>query len=553
MREGRASKKMPAMALFLLISLHAPARAIDEQPLWSAVQAGDLARVEELLRQTPAMIREVHSGRPVLHWTSDAKMIRLLVSHHADIGARDGEGLSPIEAAAQRGDLAALEALQPKKADLNVLSPSAQFPLLFGIRADANREAVVKFLLERGANPNLFSGYSTLWEAVDVGDARVIRLLLDYGANLHGLDGSPILAKVRSTNLNLLKFLLEQGKRVDPEFEFDDRSLLYIVPGPYPAESRASVEEVRKYDQAALPAVQFLAENGADKNAASQEGYVLDQAESSGLVSIASYLRKIGAMSLARSRENCNVEAHTGIRASPKKRVSQYHCYNNVWDCDDSVNQALRQAEGSRWGPFDFQCAEGRVVRLYVSTSSAIRSDWVGFIRENPQLFNLGASPEFQLQKGNRSFQYYQGLPVNYGIHHWERIGEGLNGDENWVEFLVSLTDTSGWQFSPQFAVDRDEAVAIAKKYFEPHRPREVSDWRVIAVSSSIRTNVPPGSDCPPGPAAVWHVMATGEFTVQGVGNAFGKSMEAFVDAKSGMPCSFSGTGEDYRRKRRRG
>lgn len=221
-------------------------------------------------------------------------------TNEPDKSARDSFGLSLIETAAQRGDLDALRAMELQAKDLNVAGPTGHTPLFWAVEAQKNRKKVVEFLLSKGADPDFSTGYSPpcpLEFAVAQGDWEVIRVLLDSGADVNGFGGRPFLAAVNSRNIRLMEFLLKRGAKVDPKLPFAGSPLLYIVRGPHRIDTPSSPEEIRIYDRDFLPVVKFLIGNGANKDAQDLGESVLFQAEHRGLISIATYLRKVGATS----------------------------------------------------------------------------------------------------------------------------------------------------------------------------------------------------------------------------------------------------------------
>jgi ankyrin repeat protein len=94
--------------------------------------------------------------------------------------------LSPLSAAARAGDSSVMGALLDRGADPNAAGrDGTRWPPLMHAVHTRQFEAA-RLLLDRGADPNVSSnGYTALMIAADDGDARLLALLLDYGADAY--------------------------------------------------------------------------------------------------------------------------------------------------------------------------------------------------------------------------------------------------------------------------------------------------------------------------------------------------------------------------------
>lgn len=145
------------------------------------VKAGDLAQVQRMLDVDPAL-----SSRP----TSMAVTALLVAVYygHLDI-AREIAGRRPVDLfeAAALSDVHRVEALLDEDAGaVNDFSADGFTPL--GYAAYFNHPAIVRTLLDRGADPNLRSnnglGVVPLHSALSGNHRQIADMLLDSGANI---------------------------------------------------------------------------------------------------------------------------------------------------------------------------------------------------------------------------------------------------------------------------------------------------------------------------------------------------------------------------------
>jgi ankyrin repeat protein len=132
--------------------------------------------------------------------------------------------------AAQRKDLAALESLVAKRADLNTAQPDGTTALHWA--AHWNDARTVAMLLRAGANPKAVNRYgaSPLSEAVVSGSAAMIQSLLDAGADpktLTTADGETVLmTAARAGNLDAVRLLLDRGADVNAREKYKGQTAL---------------------------------------------------------------------------------------------------------------------------------------------------------------------------------------------------------------------------------------------------------------------------------------------------------------------------------------
>ena len=110
----------------------------------------------------------------------------------ASVGGGVGAGPGPIapgalHAAVKSGDLAAVNDLIARGAELEARTPDGWTPLIEAVRQDVR---IVTALLDAGANVNAATamGYTALQRAAGQGRAEVVRLLLSRGADPGAVD-----------------------------------------------------------------------------------------------------------------------------------------------------------------------------------------------------------------------------------------------------------------------------------------------------------------------------------------------------------------------------
>ncbi|KAG4433225.1 hypothetical protein IFR05_011279 [Cadophora sp. M221] len=97
------------------------------------------------------------------------------------------------------------------------LIPKITKPLLTAIeRLPGGIEAVVKLMLEQGADPNWYSPDLTpLMVATFKNRLDLVRLLVEYGANVNDGCPPPIVLAIRQENTSIFKYLRNNGARLD--------------------------------------------------------------------------------------------------------------------------------------------------------------------------------------------------------------------------------------------------------------------------------------------------------------------------------------------------
>jgi ankyrin repeat protein len=129
----------------------------------------------------------------------NADKMERLIQKGADPNAKNDAGATPLMWAAT--DLAKTRALLKHHADVNARSNDMHTPLIVAARKPGN-VAVVKLLLDNGANPNPnahpTTEYSPLTEAALSADPAIVELLLSKGADVKATKDLAIANALRS-------------------------------------------------------------------------------------------------------------------------------------------------------------------------------------------------------------------------------------------------------------------------------------------------------------------------------------------------------------------
>lgn len=125
-------------------------------------------------------------GDTLLHYAvcRDIKIVELLIKNNAKINPKNIWGETPLHVAAERGDIHMMKYLLSHKADIEARDNNGYTPLrhaLFG----RNPEKSVAFLLDSGANPTDpdNEGNTTLHCATQSNEDETVRLLIKAGAD----------------------------------------------------------------------------------------------------------------------------------------------------------------------------------------------------------------------------------------------------------------------------------------------------------------------------------------------------------------------------------
>jgi ankyrin repeat protein len=187
--------------------------------LWAA-HNGDTDGVKAALAKGADINDQDASGwTPLIHATkfgfNDTALF--LINAGANVNAQTNAECEAVEFACNAGDLDLVKAIVAHGGDAAYLSNNTN--ILCGAVESGNLE-LVKFLLDRGANPNakVQDYMPTIFTAVRNGDQDLFELLVARGADIHATDGDGwtlLSMAAKAGNLPLLKRLVASGLDVN--------------------------------------------------------------------------------------------------------------------------------------------------------------------------------------------------------------------------------------------------------------------------------------------------------------------------------------------------
>jgi ankyrin repeat protein len=293
-------------------------------PLLVCARTGNTEAVRALIaRKANVNGREPLRDQTALMWAVSqrrADVARILIEHGADVRARSRimravinranptdiytavvgtvsqGGSTPLLFAARQGDVDSTRLLLASGADVNELLPDGTSALT--VAAHSNHTALVQFLLERGANPNIIgSGYTALHAAVLRGNLESVKALLARGAFVnsrlrHGtattrgsqefflpesLTGAtPVWLAAKFLEDDIVHLLLARG--ADPSVPLGDGTTILMAAAGVGSQTslfdrRERTALLKDSDEPrAVPIVTLFLDRGADVNASNQLG-----------------------------------------------------------------------------------------------------------------------------------------------------------------------------------------------------------------------------------------------------------------------------------------
>ena len=206
----------------LLLVHGADANGLDDdsgelRPLHKAVQSGNLTMVTLLLERGADLSANSKDGT-ALHLAAsfgDAPMVQLLLEFGAELEVHDSQGRTPLLAAAEETDTAAV-AERLLAAGANPEARDAEESTALIAAATRGHERTVRKLLENGANIQAKNTHWTtpLLAAAKNGHASIVRFLLDKGANPEREDvegANALITAANNKHLAVVDLLLQHG------------------------------------------------------------------------------------------------------------------------------------------------------------------------------------------------------------------------------------------------------------------------------------------------------------------------------------------------------
>jgi ankyrin repeat protein len=150
----------------------------------------------------------------------DREEVRTLLKQGADVSAAQGDGMTALHWAAQRGDLELASMLMYAGANISAVTRIGQYTPLH-LAAGSATGAVVDTLIKGGANVNAKTtntGATPLHLAASSGSAAAIKALIDAGADVNAKESewgqTPLIFAASQNRVEAIKVLLE--RKADP-------------------------------------------------------------------------------------------------------------------------------------------------------------------------------------------------------------------------------------------------------------------------------------------------------------------------------------------------
>jgi ankyrin repeat protein len=212
---------------------------------FTAIKNGDLAEVEKMLRENPALTegrtddgvspimlamyygepeiaRYISSlGTPVNIFEAAAtgnidQVAELIHGDATQVNAYAADGFQPLGLAAFFGHLAVVELLLIQGAEVNSASKNDLCVMPLHSAAASQHLEIAQALLEQGADPNTRQAgdFTPIHSAAQNGQLEMIHLLLEYGADLNAKSAkgqTPLMIALEKGHSEAIELLRERG------------------------------------------------------------------------------------------------------------------------------------------------------------------------------------------------------------------------------------------------------------------------------------------------------------------------------------------------------
>ncbi|MEO9034074.1 MAG: ankyrin repeat domain-containing protein [Gemmatimonadaceae bacterium] len=176
----------------------------------------------------------------------DSATVVSLIRTGADVNAAQGDGMTALHWAAQRGDAGEAKMLVTAGARLDATTRNGNYTPLH-LAARAGKPAVIKVLLAAGANPNATTtsgGATALHFAASEGNAESVAALIEKGANVNAKESSfgqtPIMWAAAANRVAVIQVLASKGADLSATSKVDN------VPALDSAERAATLAYTRR-------------------------------------------------------------------------------------------------------------------------------------------------------------------------------------------------------------------------------------------------------------------------------------------------------------------
>jgi ankyrin repeat protein len=232
----------------LLTTFSAAAAPALAQDIHAAAEAGDIARVSEILASKPDRVSvKNEDGLTPIHLAArrgHMQVVELLLDHGADLEETDNRGFTPLVYAASSGNLDLVRFLVDRGAAVDVVAPMPQTrevdsrtntetitretqgitaaDVAFQHELQRGESQMTRYLVSHGAvlDPNapMLRGIGKLDFAVSSGNVDMVRLLIELGADVNAPTAYPLSALFNASykgHAEIVQLLLDAGADVN--------------------------------------------------------------------------------------------------------------------------------------------------------------------------------------------------------------------------------------------------------------------------------------------------------------------------------------------------
>jgi ankyrin repeat protein len=152
--------------------------------------------------------------------------VEILISHGADVNAKNEMGMTPLHGACKKGFYDIAELLIEQGAEVGLFHQRDATPLHLACRAGSLE--LVELLMVHGADINAkcpWNASTPLHEASSGGSKLVVELLIEHGAEINALDSDRATPLNRAANDDVAKTLITCGAGVDTKDRYGQMPL----------------------------------------------------------------------------------------------------------------------------------------------------------------------------------------------------------------------------------------------------------------------------------------------------------------------------------------
>ena len=316
----------------------------DNTVVYLAVQKGNLSIVEQILNFHP----EINDGnnRNILNVaiygnnTQYQAIIELLLNYGFSLNIEEENNYNLLFAAVAKGYLNVVKILLDHCTDINILhdpeTPKASYNLssqkahtLLHCATKKKHESVAELLINYGADVNIKdqAGYPPIFYAIDTSDIKITKLLLNNGADIHGIQCKTQLLNiaVKKEYKEIVEILLQHGADVNAVDKHGRTALHFTVSGE---DDNNFIRFFYDYDDSEdsdvkTEIVKLLLKHGAHVDAKANNGIMtLHAAVQRGHVKVVDALLEHNANVNSRTTKG-TTPLHVGVRKGNKAIITK--------------------------------------------------------------------------------------------------------------------------------------------------------------------------------------------------------------------------------------